>query len=311
MAIFYETKQEIISGTDLSGLDGASNRTYALANPGAIAAGMAVSVDGTWLQYGYHYTVSVDTITFLTPMYDTSVIVISYQVGSASTVAGTYYTTPALVQAELRVDTTFGSTTVPSLDTVNNWIDEESRYIDTITNSVYSTTTVSSTYVDYDGEGRLRFPNAPLISITKVEYNINSIGMASSWIELEEGFDKDYISYLDLGEIEFVKGINSTNKVFPISGVKKFRLSYLHGIALVPADIQKLATLLVAKRTLLSLANSQANTEGGSIQIGTIQITDPTTYGINYINTLTAEIKDYTATIGRGFKTYRPTRVYQ
>jgi hypothetical protein len=298
MAIFYETKQESILGSALSGSDGDANRTYSLVNTIAVAPGMQVSVDGVWLQYGYHYTLSNNIITFLVPTYNTSAIVIDYQIISSTLTSGTYYTTPALVQAELRTSTAFSSITIPSIDAVNNWIEEESRYIDTLTNSVYSSNTASSILVDYDGEGRLRFPHAPLISITKIEYR----EIDNTFTTLVEGFDEDFLSYLDLGEVEFISNYSPGNK--------KFRLTYNYGTTTVPLDIQKLATLLVTKRTLLTLANSQANTEGGSIQIGTIQITDPTSYNVNYINNLSNEIKDYVANIGRGFKVYRPTRVY-
>jgi hypothetical protein len=67
---------------------------------------------------------------------------------------------------------------------------------------------------------------------------------------------------------------------------------------------------MTAKRTLMSLAGSQANTEGGSIQIGTIQITDPTSYGINYIRSMDDEIKNSLKNLSYKFRTYRPTRVY-
>lgn len=311
MVYYYAPGQESISGTSLTGTDGEANRTYTLTDVNAVAAGMAVYVDGIILQADYHYTLGSGIITFLVPIYDTAIIIINYQaLNSTISPSGTSYTSASLVQAELRTSTAFGSLTYPSLDTVNTWIEEESRYIDILTNQVYSSTTVSSCYVDYNGDDVLRFPHAPLISITKVEYNVHSTGANPSWVQLTEGFDKNFISYLPQGEIEFINGVNATVKCTPVSGTKRFRLSYVYGTSTIPLDIQKLATLLVTKRVLLSLASSQANTEGGSIQIGTIQITDPTSYGISYISNLGKEIDDYVAKIGRGFKVYRPTRVY-
>jgi hypothetical protein len=304
MVLYYTPRHEDILGTDLSGTDGNTNREYSLTYSGAASAGAMVSVDGTWLQYGFHYILTSDKITFLVSMFDSSIITLDYQTISTSGIAtGAYYTTPSLVQAELRASTAFSSSTIPSEDTVWNWIDEESRVIDAMTGQIFSNQVVSSAYIDYDGEQVLRFPQAPLVSIDKVEYNSGGLS-EPSWTELEEGFGKDFLSYLDLGEIEFI------NKTYT-PGSKKFRLSYTYGYGSIPAEIQRIATLMVAKRTLLSLASNQANTEGGSIQIGTIHITDPTNYSINYLNTMDNTIKEGLKNLSYRFKVYRGTRLYQ
>jgi hypothetical protein len=220
------------------------------------------------------------------------------------------YTTASLVEAEIRADAAFSSSTTPTLSSVNNWINEESALINLMTHEIYSSTTVSSTYVDYDGSGILRFPHAPLISITSIEYNVYGEGLASSWVALTEGIDKNYISYLDEGEACFVSGVNVTVNVLPRAGKQRLRLSYVYGYNTVPTEIQRLCTLMVAKRVIMSLINSQANSEGGEIQVGTIRVADPSNFSPNYVKAMTEEIRQAQMDMGSKLKTYRIPRVY-
>jgi hypothetical protein len=220
------------------------------------------------------------------------------------------YTTTSLVQAEIRADTAFSSSTIPTSSTVSTWIQEASAEIELRTGDVFTSTSASSTLFDYDGSGIFRLPYSDLVGVTKVEYNTSSLGNTANWITLQEGDTYDYIKYLDEGEIHFVSGINSSNDVHPNPGKQKLRVSYVYGYSSVPLQIQRLATLLVAKRIIMSLASSQANTEGGEIQIGTIRITDPSGYSVNYIKSMNEEIKDIYDSLGTGMKTFRMTRVY-
>jgi hypothetical protein len=223
----------------------------------------------------------------------------------------TSYTTPTLVEGELRLTSQFSSSTFPSLLTVRQWIEEESKIVELETGQLFSSTVVSSEYLDYDGNGVLRLQNIPILSLTSVQYNIYSTGMVPSWVSLTEGFDKEFISDTELGEIEFIPGVNRTVKMTPTSGRKKFCVSYIHGFSTPPLEIQKLCTLQVTKRILMSLTSSQANTEGGEIQIGTIRITDPSNYSIGYLKSLNEEIKSLIQSIGQGWQNYRLNRVYE
>jgi hypothetical protein len=127
---------------------------------------------------------------------------------------------------------------------------------------------------------------------------------------LEGGFGKNYLLYEDVGEVEFINGNNATNIVVPRSGKKRLRASYVYGYAVVPLEIQRLTTLLVAKRVIMSLASSQSNTEGGSIQVGTIRVSDPSNFSVNYLKSLNQEVSDLFGSIGQGLKVFRYDRVY-
>lgn len=220
------------------------------------------------------------------------------------------YTILKNVQEELRLTTSFGSNTVPKSTTVTRWIQEESADIELRSNAIFGSNLESSVYFDYDGSGVFRFPDADIISITGFEFNVNARGLVPSWITLEEGFDKNFIVYDDEAEVHFVGGENATYKVMPTSGQQKFRVTYSRGQESTPLSVQKLCTLLVAKRTIQSLSNSQSNSEGGTIQVGTIRVTEPGNYSISYLKSLDAEIDKLWDYIGKNINTFRYVRVY-
>jgi len=221
------------------------------------------------------------------------------------------YTTASLVEAEIRADTAFSSSTTPTLSSVNSWITEESKIIELRSGQVFGSTAVTSTLYDYDGSGIFRFPKTPIISVTNFEYNVYSPNLTSSWISLEEGVGKNYLLYSDEGEAEFIGGTTATHKVWPVAGRQRFRLTYTHGYTTTPAEIQKLATLMVAKRVIMSLINNQGNTEGGDIQVGTIRVSDPSNYSISFIKSINNEIDTLFSQIGQGLNTFRMTRTYE
>lgn len=305
----YSAWVEPLTGADLTGVDGNSGRTYGLAHLGAIQAQFNVLVQGVPLHIDVDFSVANDTITFNVPVSNFMVITLNYLTTYAGT-GGSSYTTAALVQYEVRASAAFSSSTTPSLETVNNWIDEESALLESMTDEVFSSVAATNILIDYDGCGILRVPIIPLISVQTLQYNENSHNEAASWVTLQEGNGYNYSVYADEGELEFISGTLATNKITPRAGKKRFKLSYTYGYSPVPSEIQRLVTLMVAKRVINSLISSQANSEGGDIQVGTIRVSDPSSFSVNYIKSLNNEIETSLANIGRKFKTFRLNRVY-
>jgi hypothetical protein len=223
---------------------------------------------------------------------------------------GNSYTSASLVEAEIRASTSFSADTTPTLQQLNNWIDEESKIIEVRTGTVFGYSLASSVYMDYDGAEVFRLPNSPVISITSLEYNLHSNNTTPSWVTLEEGFDKNYLLYEDEGEVEFIGGNSATHKVLPKAGKKKFRVSYTYGYEETPLEIQRLASLAVSKRVIMSLLNTQANTQGGNIQVGTISVTDPSNYGVSWFKGVNDEMDNIYSSIGQDLKVFRLTRRY-
>lgn len=300
---------ENITGASFSGSDG-TGRTYTLAYANANSAAFFVQVQGVLLTQFYDFTISSGVLTINTYLANADVVVLNYITDSTGISSGTSYTTADLVRSELKATDAFTSATDPTLAAVSNWIGEESRFIDSVTNSVFSEVTTSSEVHDYDGADVFRFPASPLTEITTVEYNVNSSNTTPSWVTLQSGEGYNYLEYLGEGEIEFISGTSATHKLTPSPGRRKLRVTYKKGYTEVPGEIQKLATKLVAKRVIETLINSQANTEGGDIQVGTIRVSDPSIFSVNYIKQMKQDIKDYLKDIGQDFTVFRQTRVY-
>lgn len=300
-----------LTGSNFSGSDGATNRTLALSYTGALQALSKVTVQGVTLTPNAEYTIASDALTLLVPLNNFMIVSVDYlQAVSGSATIVTEYTTAALVEAEVRATTPFSPSTTPTLSQVEVWIAEETAFVDRLLGESFSQNTASSVLVDYDGSGILTLPHSPVISITSIQYNVNSHLVSPSWITLESGFGKNYLEYLDEGEIEFINGGEGTYHVSPIGGKKKFRLTYSYGYASVPLDIQKLTTLLVSKRVIQTLISSQANSEGGEIRVGTIMVADPTSFSNNYLVNLNKDIDDTLSKMRRDFKVFRLNRVY-
>ena len=207
------------------------------------------------------------------------------------------YTTSALVSAEIGGVTIDGSS-VPTSTTVDLWIADAKAEIDERTGTTYESTAITSSayeYHDYDGCGRIKLFNYPIISIESLDVEINGLsGDSSDWQTLTEGRTSagHFIFYDTQGVIAFHSNALS---VQPQAGSQNIRVAYTYGRASVPLNVARLATLLVASRYLTTVASKTATEEGGSVSVGTISVSDPT----NYAN---VRLKEYSAEIESIFK---------
>lgn len=296
-----------LTGANLSGAEG-TGRTYTIS---PVVSGVPIiQLDNNTLvpAIDYIYNSTTQLVTFNTYITDAQYITIYYDAASTST-SGTAYTTALLVAARIRSADAFSSTTTPTLDTVNTWIEQTSREIDSLTNNIFTSTTATSTYLDYDGNGLLILPYSPVISVT-LRYNRSTPNVTPEWITLESGFGYNYLLYDSEGEIEFINGNDATVKIVPLKGSKRFCADITYGVTTIPSFIQKLATLMVAKEVIISQIHSQANEEGGDIQVGTIRIGDPSLFSINAVKSFNDEIESLKKNIDTKFKVFRNVRYY-
>lgn len=195
------------------------------------------------------------------------------------------YTTPEMVQAELQSTTSFSASTVPKLDTVQQWIYETSDYINQMSGRTYSVNQYVD-YLDYDGSTFLTPRHSPIVGITKLEYNTNPLGQVASWSTLTA--DLDYA--LDEYPSQVILPFTSFR---PVEGPKRFRITYLAGDIQTPYNITMLATKMVTDRVISSLLNQHINegNDGGSISVGSISIVEPASYGVQNYKRLKDDIK--------------------
>lgn len=214
------------------------------------------------------------------------------------------YTTLELVSAELN-GLTINSTTIPSSTSVSSWIEQAEAQIELQTGKVWESTVETSAIYDADGSEFFRFPHAPVISISTLEYEENGMGASSeSWVSLTEGRTKAFILFVMDGEVQF-----TGRSAKPPKGYKNLRVTYTYGYSTTPVYIQRLATLMVASRVVETVINESAQQGGGSVTVGNISITDPTTFSVSHLRSVKDEIKDIYGSIGDTF-VFRPSRHY-
>ena len=84
----YTPKSEILTGADLSGSSGDTNRTFVLGNANAVVTNMQIIVSSAILQNVTNFTYDADTltITFLGKVWDAQPITIDYFTATAAVV---------------------------------------------------------------------------------------------------------------------------------------------------------------------------------------------------------------------------------
>jgi len=208
------------------------------------------------------------------------------------------YTNSTLIEAELRASSLFSATTVPSLVQLTTWITEESAKINHDAGyNIGSTQYVE--YYDYDiNESSIYLKAVPVITVDTLQYNPYELGNSSYSAGWEtKTADTDYTVYEEKGKIDMLSGFS------PSDGRKKFKITYTAGYSEIPKTIQMLATKMTALRVLNSLIQSNVNdrNDGGSISVGSINIVEPSNYGVGSYTKLKNDIDDLRKDLITGF----------
>jgi hypothetical protein len=215
------------------------------------------------------------------------------------------YTTANLVQSELRSTVPFDSSTIPSLQDINSWIDQESALIDHDAGMSFASTTCTSVF-DYNGVDYLILKASPVISVSSVLYATSELGKSdygTSWVTKTE--DLDYTMYNNEGTVYILSNWN------PQVGAKRIKVIYESGYEDTPKEIELLATKKVALRVLKTLIHSNVNegNDGGSISVGSIMIVEPAGISVNTVKELSNDIKELESKLTTGFGIYRFERI--
>lgn len=184
------------------------------------------------------------------------------------------HTTPELVQVNLNSDTPFSSNTLPTLDTINVWIEEASNQLNELTDNRYGEQTTED-ILDYDGSFVLRLQWGDVKQVT-VSYNTAKHREAPVWEELT--LYDDYLLESSKGRIVLAR-----KPVVYKAGKQKFKVNYTTGKDETPGWLQSLATRMVVSRVLESSINARAvDSEAGTqVRVGAVSIINPADYGLN------------------------------
>jgi len=210
------------------------------------------------------------------------------------------YTTAELVKNELRATQDFSITTVPTLVSVTNWIQEESANINNNAGQIFGESTYSETF-DYNGADVLLVTHAPIMSVTSILYSTTALGTTTYDLSDTKTEDTDYTVYKDSGEIEFLPSWS------PSSGKKRIQINYTAGHATTPLNIQSLATKKVTKRIIDTLLSKDINEKqsGKSISVGSISIVKPADFGVSQYKVLKDDITRLEEEVIGGTSLYR------
>lgn len=212
------------------------------------------------------------------------------------------YTTATLIEAEIRADAVFSGSTVPSLSQVTTWITETDAYIDHLTANAFAQTTYTDEYIDYAGEGELILKHSPIITVSSLMYNTNTLGSSDGEGFITKAAGTDYVVRNESGTL-----ILPFTTFTPNFGLRRFKATYSAGYASTPAVVQMLSTKMVAARVLDSLfaGNTNSGETGGSISVGSISIVDPANVGVGTYRELKTGIKELQDDLVRNFSVYR------
>jgi len=83
----YTGRKENITGANLSGTSGTTNRTYGLAYSNAVIPMFSILKQGAPLHYGEDFTLSANTITFLIEVWDDQIMDLDYLTTSSSLIS--------------------------------------------------------------------------------------------------------------------------------------------------------------------------------------------------------------------------------
>lgn len=210
------------------------------------------------------------------------------------------YVTATQVARELRVTDDFSSSTVPTLESIQEWIKQESAEVNGLSGRKYGITSYSEV-IDYSGEEIITLKNAPVQEVTDVLYSGWSLGTTEYSLTEQKVEDRDYAVYAEEGEIAILPGWA------PQVGRKRIQIDYLAGFSEIPGDIQKLVAKKVAKRTIDTLLSKDVNEKqsGKSVSVGSISIVKPANFGVTQYGVLKNDIDELETKILKGTSAYR------
>jgi len=202
------------------------------------------------------------------------------------------YTTAAKIQEELRLSTAFGTTTLPTLNAVTSWIEEDSNHINDIGGRNYGDTQYTE-YIDYDGSERIQLEHAPIISVNSLLYSsAGALGTSAYALDDTQVEDTDFVVYTDRGEIKPLFQVWS-----PKEGDRRIYIDYNAGYAITPFTVQKLATKMVDSAIQNDITEKAT---GKSVSVGSISIVKAADVGVGQYKEIQMDIQSLKSELVKG-----------
>ena len=203
------------------------------------------------------------------------------------------YTTEAKIEAYL--GESFDTTTTPSTDDLTQFIGWAKKLIDDYTGTAFESTAVTDKILDSDGDTRFKLPHRPIISVTAFAVDEAGLGAsATNWVARTEGRTSGY-DFIILEE----EGILYFHNDVPPAGIQNIKVTYNYGYETVPADVEKLCTLLVVREILRARLADNTYSAQDDITVGPIRISKSGSQSSVGVKELNKEIDDMWKAVGR------------
>jgi len=206
------------------------------------------------------------------------------------------YTNEAKVEAYL--GETFDGTTTPASTDIAIFVGWADKLINDYTGTAFESTTITDKILDSDGVQRYKLPHRPIISITNFNVDEAGLGATTNWVARTEGRtgSENFVILEEEGILHFHSDI-------PPAGIQNIKTTYAYGYATVPADVEKLATLLVTREIVRARLADNTFSAQDSITVGPIRIQKSGSESAQGVTELNSEIDDMWKAVGR-FKNY-------
>lgn len=207
------------------------------------------------------------------------------------------YTTEAKIESYL--GESFDSTTTPSTTDITTFISWATSLINDYTGTAFESTAVTDKILDSEGTRRFKLPHRPIISVTSFYVDENNLGGTSTnWVARTEGRTNTN-DFVILG----TEGVLYFHNDVPPWGIQNIKVTYNYGYSTVPADVEKLTTLLVVREILRARLADNAYSSQDDITVGPIRISKSGSGSTVGVDELNKEIEELWIAIGR-FRTW-------
>ena len=255
-----------ITGSDLTGSSGDTDRTYTVTDATFSATDLQVFISGTYVYQDVDYTVSGLVITFSGAVFDSQYIAIIYNTSRIITLT---YATASDVQRILGRSAEFTESTNPTDTQVEIFISAMEDYIDSICGRAWREVTVTEEYYDkpsniiniWDYEIRIALAHRKIKTFDTDEGDKLEIWDGNEWIDYvatkteNRGTGDFWVNYTDgFVYIRYYSQLFNTDCI---------RITYRYGETTVPNAISEACALLSASMILSNDDRTQLVMDAG------------------------------------------------